>query len=283
MVFGRHMRDLLPAVKTKYEPMKDYFMSHELRERMLAKRREQDGNRLLKGTREYDQLPEGTEVLIQNQTGPNPTKWDKSGVILENRPHAQVLIRVHGSNRATLRNRRFIKPLYRTDVFNGQKQIGDATKAPKSKLTVSLDRERDNFQDNTVTPNLDYNPMSSRNPVLSNDATTDAGRNYPLVGGDSCNDSSAGTEKENGQNYDFTVGCPAKETDHFCMNEDDQVPMSVDADERINCSRNSVRDIVPMENSTPEVNDSRDAATTRKSSRIKVPSKKYSSDMYDLS
>ena len=69
MVFGRYMRDLLPAVKTKYEPMKDYFMSHELRERMLAKRREQDGERLLKGTRGYDQLPEGTEVLIKNQMG----------------------------------------------------------------------------------------------------------------------------------------------------------------------------------------------------------------------
>ena len=124
--------------------------------------------------------------------------------------------------------------------------------------------------------------MSSRNSVSSNN-TTDLSRNYPLVDGDSCNDSSVGTEKENGQNYEFTVGSPAKETDHFCMNEHDPVPMSDDTDERIDCSGNFVRNTAPIENSTREIDVSRDVATTRKSSRIKVPSKKYSADMYDLS
>ena len=145
MVFGRHMRDLLPAVKQKYEPMKDYFMSHELRERMLAKRREYDGERLVRGARQFEQLLEGTEVLIQNQTGPNPTKWDKSGVILENRPHSQVLIKVHGSNRLTLRNRRFIKPLYPAKVLN--EQHGPFLKVKKSPPPVkSADSSPSSFE-----------------------------------------------------------------------------------------------------------------------------------------
>ena len=50
--------------------------------------------------------------MIQNQTGNNPTKWDKTGVVLENKPHSQVLVRVDGSRRVTLRNRRFIKELH---------------------------------------------------------------------------------------------------------------------------------------------------------------------------
>ena len=58
-----------------------------------------------------EMLEVGTPVLIQNQTGNNPTKWDKTGVVLENKPHSQVLVRVDGSRRVTLRNRRFIREL----------------------------------------------------------------------------------------------------------------------------------------------------------------------------
>ena len=50
--------------------------------------------------------------MIQNQTGNDPTKWDKTGIVLENRPHSQVLVRVDGSRRITLRNRRFVKKLH---------------------------------------------------------------------------------------------------------------------------------------------------------------------------
>ena len=50
-------------------------------------------------------------MAVQNQTGRHPTKWDKTGTILENRPHSQVLIRMDGSRRVTLRNRRFVKQI----------------------------------------------------------------------------------------------------------------------------------------------------------------------------
>ena len=60
---------------------------------------------------DLEMLEVGTPVSIQNQSGNNPTKWDKTVVILENKPHSQVLIRVDGSRRVTTRNRRFIRPL----------------------------------------------------------------------------------------------------------------------------------------------------------------------------
>ena len=48
---------------------------------------------------------------LLHKFAPNPTKWDKTGVVLENKPNSQVLVRVDGSRRTTLRNRRFVRPL----------------------------------------------------------------------------------------------------------------------------------------------------------------------------
>ena len=87
MVFGRALRDFTPTMPYKYSPSADWCISQELRERLLSKSREQDGERLAKTTRQLDELPVGTPVVIQNQTGRYPTKWDKTGVIVKIRPH----------------------------------------------------------------------------------------------------------------------------------------------------------------------------------------------------
>jgi hypothetical protein len=63
------------------------------------------------GVRRREDLEIGTPVALQNQTGNNPNKWDKTVIVLENKPHSQVLIRVDGSRRVTLRNRRFVRRL----------------------------------------------------------------------------------------------------------------------------------------------------------------------------
>jgi hypothetical protein len=42
MVFGRQMRDFLPALPHKYEPAKDWSVTQEYRERTLDKKRESD-------------------------------------------------------------------------------------------------------------------------------------------------------------------------------------------------------------------------------------------------
>ena len=50
-------------------------------------------------------LPQSTTVMIQNKLG----KWDRIGTIVEALPHRQYRIRIHGSGRVTLKNRRFIR------------------------------------------------------------------------------------------------------------------------------------------------------------------------------
>jgi hypothetical protein len=79
MVFGRQMRGFIPSLTYKYEPAKDWAVTQEHRERTLANKREMDNQRWSHRTKTLDDLEVGTAVAIQNQTGNNPTKWDKTG------------------------------------------------------------------------------------------------------------------------------------------------------------------------------------------------------------
>ena len=40
-----------------------------------------------------------------------PAKWEKTGIVIENKPNSKVMIRVNGSRRVTMRNRRFVRPM----------------------------------------------------------------------------------------------------------------------------------------------------------------------------
>jgi hypothetical protein len=111
MVIGRQMRDFIPSLTYKYKPAKDWAVSEEHRERTLANKRELDNQRWSHRTKDLDDLEVGTAVAIQNQTGPNPTKWDKTGIVLENKPNSKVMIKVDGSRRVTMRNWRFMRPM----------------------------------------------------------------------------------------------------------------------------------------------------------------------------
>ena len=77
MVFGRTMRDFIPSLPHKYEPAKDWVVTQEYRERTLALKREADHEKWSQRTKNLEMLEVGTPVLIQTQTGNNPTKWDK--------------------------------------------------------------------------------------------------------------------------------------------------------------------------------------------------------------
>ncbi|XP_010780048.1 uncharacterized protein [Notothenia coriiceps] len=44
----------------------------------------------------------GERVFLQNQQGPSPHKWDRSGIVVESPRHDQYRVRVDGSGRLTL-------------------------------------------------------------------------------------------------------------------------------------------------------------------------------------
>ena len=78
-------------------------------------------------TRRLPQLSVGDFVRIQNQVGPHPLKWDKTGVVIEVKQFDQYVIKIDGSNRVTLRNRKFLR-----------KYLPAVTPAPKRTLYQDL-------------------------------------------------------------------------------------------------------------------------------------------------
>ncbi len=60
-------------------------------------------------TKELPPLKVGDHVRLQNQVGLNPRKWDKTGQVVEVRQHNQYIVKVDGSGRVTLRNRKYLR------------------------------------------------------------------------------------------------------------------------------------------------------------------------------
>ena len=54
-------------------------------------------------------LQVGQNVNVQNQTRPKPLRWERTGVIVQTLPHRQYHIKMDGSGRLTLRNRKFLR------------------------------------------------------------------------------------------------------------------------------------------------------------------------------
>lgn len=65
--------------------------------------------RLTEHTKRLPPLVVGDHVRIQNQTDPHPTKWDKTGLIIEIHQFDQYVVRVDGSGRLSIRNRKFLR------------------------------------------------------------------------------------------------------------------------------------------------------------------------------
>ena len=111
VVFGRCLRDFLPAPQTRYRVHPEWMLLREDREKALAKRSVSNMERLGQNTKALPRLGVGDCVLIQNQVGNHPSRWDITGRVVEVKDHDQYVVRVDGSGRLTMRNRRFLRRL----------------------------------------------------------------------------------------------------------------------------------------------------------------------------
>ena len=103
IIFGRELRDGLPTPR---------FVRPEWRKlRDLRERGHSQLHANVVDKRCLDPLDEGDTVLVQNQWGPAPKRWERTGVVVEKLGNRQYSVRMHGSGRITLRNRRFLKKL----------------------------------------------------------------------------------------------------------------------------------------------------------------------------
>ena len=87
------------------------MLLQEDREKALRKRALQNTESLQHGTRALHPLEVHDTVQVQNQRGNKPSRWDITGTVVEIKDHDQYVVRVHGSGRVTLRNRKFLKKI----------------------------------------------------------------------------------------------------------------------------------------------------------------------------
>ncbi|KAK3719595.1 hypothetical protein QZH41_015737, partial [Actinostola sp. cb2023] len=114
IIFGRPLRDSLSFVNR----LEKFFNPHvrplwrqawAAKEEALRTRISHTTESLKAHSRPLRPLAIGETVFLQNQRGPTPNKWDRSGTVLESLGHDQYQVKVDGSGRLTLRNRRFLR------------------------------------------------------------------------------------------------------------------------------------------------------------------------------
>ena len=125
VIFGRSTRNFFPIKPGNLQLRPEWKTTMDQREIALARRHERKGKDLNEHTKTLRPLEAGQVVLIQNQTGKKPLRWDRSGQIIEILPFDQYKVKMDGSGRISLRNRRFLKPIKpysdaRTDTVTDQ-------------------------------------------------------------------------------------------------------------------------------------------------------------------
>ena len=83
------------------------LMNH--REKALAKRHSLGHERWSEHVRSLPALKVGDFVYVQNQVGNNPGRWETTGKIVELLQNDQYRVRIDGSGRVNLRNRKFLR------------------------------------------------------------------------------------------------------------------------------------------------------------------------------
>jgi len=145
IIFGHPLRDGLPQISKSQVIHNNGNLRPEWREAWESKedairsRLVKNCERLEAHSRELEPLREGDSVLIQNQTpsSSRSKKWDRQGTIIATGDNDQYLVKVDGSGRLTLRNRRFLrrfetKPCDNLGFFRGLPAIDEPSSTPSA-------------------------------------------------------------------------------------------------------------------------------------------------------
>ena len=118
ILFGRPLRDSVPQLSSSSIFENTLFHSHwhqawAVKEEAMRSRLVRTCEKLNAHTKDLKKLEVGDEVFIQNQNTSSPAcrKWDRQGTIIDVRDFNQHLVRVTGSGRVTLRNRKFLRKI----------------------------------------------------------------------------------------------------------------------------------------------------------------------------
>ena len=119
VLFGRNLKDAMPTIDKSvmvFESDKIHNQWHEAwsaKEEAIRTRLVRSCEELEDKSKELPSLREGDNVFIQNQnkSSGRPNKWDRQGIVIAIKDNDQYLVKVAGSGRLTLRNRRFLRKI----------------------------------------------------------------------------------------------------------------------------------------------------------------------------
>ena len=114
IVFGRPIRDAFSFInrlnKFSNKAIKPVWReAWSAKESALRTRFVKTSEKLNEHSRNLENLSVGDHCFVQNQTGNYPKRWDRTGAIVEVNPHDQYTVKIDGSGRLTVRNRRFLR------------------------------------------------------------------------------------------------------------------------------------------------------------------------------
>ena len=111
ILYGQTLRDHLPTPMNCLKQRKEWVMLKADREKALATKYGRVQEDLERHTRQLPPLPVGAVVQVQNQRGKDPLRWDRSGTIVESLGNQQYSVKMDGSGRVSLRNRKFLRKI----------------------------------------------------------------------------------------------------------------------------------------------------------------------------
>ena len=115
ILLGRNLKKLLPYVRKSFMTYNNPQISKKWRnvwnkkEETLSIRYVKSLENKSENTKLLPTLNCGDHVVILNQTGNFPSKWGKSGVVVEVKDCHQCVVKVDGSGRLTVRNRKLLR------------------------------------------------------------------------------------------------------------------------------------------------------------------------------
>ena len=134
MIFGRPIKDFIPILPGSYRPHNTWIETSRAREEAMRARIVRNAERLPEHTVRLQPLKVGDRVFIQNQTGNHPLRWDRTGLVIEVKQFDHYAVKVDGSGRVTLRNRKFLRQFDKIVV-----DIPGTTRGLHSTVTVLPD------------------------------------------------------------------------------------------------------------------------------------------------
>ena len=169
MLLHHNLKDVMPLRKTLYKPHAEWLKAAEQREILLSKHNAKLTEQYNCHSHTLPQLKLGESIRIQN---PLNRRWDTTGRVVETLPNRQYRIRVDGSGRITLRNRRFLriienKRMYGFPIPSADYPTPDPSFTPQLDVNTPGHKEADILQQTIPTPtaNTDTPQPTAPTPI----------------------------------------------------------------------------------------------------------------------